>query len=213
MQSIKKNLKTNKMLMDQLKGLELEEDLILELIEKKIVSFKQPINIDIVQEAELTIIELADREKAKEDNQKTVKYRGKTYVFKDTIFIQNDILFNDREDAILLSDALFQSILRCEQEKRNHLWENVIVTGPMSNISNIEMALEELIAKITLPISDNSGYFQATSVRFVKVKDYFPTIREDPRFTSLLGTYILSKVFHSEFLFLGSVSGPKSTHY
>ncbi|KAF9584941.1 hypothetical protein BGW38_004581 [Lunasporangiospora selenospora] len=119
-----------------------------------------------------------------------VEYNGKKLTVGAARYKAIEPLFNPDfvgKRVFTLIDAVHAALFSCKAEKRPSLWEAIIITGGLQG--RIQYEIEK-----SLVISENFGEFQTRDVKFLKVPDYFPTLKDSIVHAGFLGAEIVAKL-------------------
>ncbi|CAG8584429.1 3108_t:CDS:2, partial [Dentiscutata erythropus] len=101
-------------------------------------------------------------------------------------------LLTKKEGILSLPAAIYQAISHCEPDKRNILWENIAFTGGSSLLKGFKDRLEKEL-NVYLYSSNNAGEYQIKEAKFLKLPEYFSTLKEKPELAGYLGAAITAK--------------------
>ncbi|CAG8724396.1 8895_t:CDS:2, partial [Racocetra fulgida] len=122
------------------------------------------------------------------------EYNGRKFTIGPERFQVVEPIFNplliNKVGVLSLSEAIYQAISYCEPDKRNTLWENIAFTGGSSLLK--ERLEKELT--VYLYASDNAGEYQIKEARFLKLPEYFSTLKDRPELAGYLGAVITAKL-------------------
>ncbi|KAI1317506.1 hypothetical protein EDD11_008313 [Mortierella claussenii] len=130
-----------------------------------------------------------------------------------------DPLFNPDlvgKRVLNLIEAIHAAQLACKAEKRQSLWEAIIVTGGSCQVKGLQTRIQSEIED-SLTVSENFGEFQVREVKFLKIPDYFPTLKNSIVHAGFLGSEIVAKlIFPDPRNYINKVdyneSGPSVVH-
>ncbi|CAG8631561.1 4286_t:CDS:2, partial [Paraglomus occultum] len=102
-----------------------------------------------------------------------------------------------KQEILSLSDAIHLAITSCEPDRRQLLFENIVVTGGISLIKGLkERILKELHR--FLSITENAGEFQTRECKCLKIPEYFTAYKDRPDLAGFLGAAIVAKLVFPE---------------
>ncbi|KAG0345239.1 hypothetical protein BG004_003857 [Podila humilis] len=126
----------------------------------------------------------------------SAEYNGKKFTVGSVRYRAADPLFNaDLVDKRVMNtiEAIHAAQYGCKPEKRQALWESIIVTGGTCQIAGLQNRLKSAIEE-SLVVSENFGEYQVREVKFLKVPDYFPSLKDSIAHAGFLGSEIVAKV-------------------
>ncbi|RIB07479.1 actin family [Gigaspora rosea] len=125
-----------------------------------------------------------------------VEFNGRKITIGPERFQVVNPIFNPllmkKEGILSLPEAIYQAISHCEPDKRNILWENIAFTGGSSLFKGFRERLEKEL-NVYLYSSDNSGEYQIKEAKFLKLPEYFSTLKERPELAGYIGAAITAK--------------------
>ncbi|CAG8676333.1 6071_t:CDS:2, partial [Cetraspora pellucida] len=125
------------------------------------------------------------------------EYNGRKFTIGLERFQVAEPIFNpliiNREGVISLPEAIYRVISYCEPDKRTTLWENIAFTGGSSLLKGFKERLEKEL-NVFLYTSDNAGEYQIKEARFLKLPEYFSTLKDRPELVGYLGAVITAKL-------------------
>lgn len=92
-----------------------------------------------------------------------------------------------------LQEAVHATIMKAEVEKRQVLWDNLLLTGGSSLIKGLKARLERELIKL-MPASEVTHEYQPKDCKWLHIPEYIIAYNEAPNFASFLGGAIISKV-------------------
>ncbi|KAG0052775.1 hypothetical protein BGZ83_002129 [Gryganskiella cystojenkinii] len=147
------------------------------------------------------------------------EYNGKMFTVGSARFRAAEPLFNPDlvgKRALNIVEAIHAALLGCKAEKRQSLWEAIIVTGGSCQIAGLQARIQGEIED-SLTVSENFGEFQVREVKFLKIPDYFPALKDSIVHAGFLGSEIVAKlIFPDPRNYINKVdyneSGPSVVH-
>ncbi|KAG0277005.1 hypothetical protein BGZ95_006688 [Linnemannia exigua] len=147
------------------------------------------------------------------------EYNGKKFTVGSVRYKAAEPLFNPdvvgkRVQTII--EAIHAAQYAVKAEKRQSLWESIIVTGGTCQIKGLQARIESELSD-SLAVSENFGEFQVRDVKFLKIPDYFPALKESIVHAGFLGSEIVAKlIFPDPRNYINKVdyneSGPSVVH-
>ncbi|CAG8806559.1 24398_t:CDS:2, partial [Cetraspora pellucida] len=130
------------------------------------------------------------------------EYNGRKFTIGLERFQVVEPIFNphliNREGVLSLPEAIYRAISYCEPDKRATLWENIAFTGGSSLLKGFKERLEKEL-NVFLYTSDNAGEYQIKEARFLKLPEYFSTLKDRPELVGYLGAAITAKIIIQRF--------------
>ncbi|KAF9165505.1 hypothetical protein DFQ26_009884 [Actinomortierella ambigua] len=126
----------------------------------------------------------------------TAEYNGKEFTVGAARYKAVDPLFNvDLTGKAVMNviEAIHAAQLACKAEKRITLWESIVITGGSCQIKGLQGRIQQELEK-SLAVSENFGEYQIRDVRFLKVPDYFPNLKDSIVHAGFLGAEIVAKL-------------------
>ncbi|KAG0074402.1 general RNA polymerase II transcription factor, partial [Podila epicladia] len=123
------------------------------------------------------------------------EYNGKRFTVGSVRYKAVDPLFNPDlvgKRVLNIIDAIHAALYGVKPEKRQALWESIIVTGGSCQIAGLQNRIQSAIED-SLTVSENFGEFQVREVKFLKVPDYFPSLKDSIVHAGFLGSEIVAK--------------------
>ncbi|KAG0351647.1 general RNA polymerase II transcription factor [Podila minutissima] len=147
------------------------------------------------------------------------EYNGKRFTVGSVRYKAVDPLFNPDlvgKRVLNIIDAIHAALYGIKPEKRQALWESIIVTGGSCQIAGLQNRIQSAIED-SLTVSENFGEFQVREVKFLKVPDYFPSLKDSIVHAGFLGSEIVAKlIFPDPRNYINKVdyneSGPSVVH-
>ncbi|KAI8061693.1 actin family [Gongronella butleri] len=181
--------------------------------------------------AAATMDEIADKEANQDEDEDEpsnvpdtaeVEYQGHKFVLGAYRHRVYDPLFKPAlvgVDCLPLQDLMLSVANRCEPpEFRPKLWENVVLTGGCAQIRGLRRRVRSDVGGL-LPISENHGDTQTTTIGFLRIPDYFTVLKteQNQQYTTWLGGEIVAKlIFIDSKNYVSKVdyneSGPSVVH-
>ncbi|KAG0036962.1 general RNA polymerase II transcription factor [Podila clonocystis] len=147
------------------------------------------------------------------------EYNGKRFTVGSVRYKAVDPLFNPDlvgKRVLNIIDAIHAALYGVKPEKRQALWESIIVTGGSCQIAGLQNRIQSAIED-SLTVSENFGEFQVREVKFLKIPDYFPSLKDSIVHAGFLGSEIVAKlIFPDPRNYINKVdyneSGPSVVH-
>ncbi|KAG0373616.1 hypothetical protein BGX24_011463 [Mortierella sp. AD032] len=147
------------------------------------------------------------------------EYNGKKFTVGSVRYKAAEPLFNPdvvgkRVQTII--EAIHAAQYAVKAEKRQSLWESIIITGGTCQIKGLQSRIESELSD-SLAVSENFGEFQVRDVKFLKIPDYFPSLKDSIVHAGFLGSEIVAKlIFPDPRNYINKVdyneSGPSVVH-
>ncbi|KAG0334421.1 general RNA polymerase II transcription factor [Podila horticola] len=147
------------------------------------------------------------------------EYNGKKFTVGSIRYKAVDPLFNPDlvgKRVLNIIEAIHAALYGVKPEKRQALWESIIVTGGSCQIPGLQNRIQSAIEE-SLTVSENFGEFQVREVKFLKIPDYFPSLKDSIVHAGFLGSEIVAKlIFPDPRNYINKVdyneSGPSVVH-
>ncbi|CAG8551777.1 4957_t:CDS:2 [Funneliformis mosseae] len=126
-----------------------------------------------------------------------LEYHGKKFTVGPERFHVAEPIFDtlliNRQGVLSLTEAIYLAIYSCEPDKRNTLWENIVLTGGSSLMKGLKERIKNDLAPY-FTFSDNTGEYQVKEAKFLKVPDYFTNLKDRQDLAGFLGASITAKL-------------------
>ncbi|CAG8457169.1 4529_t:CDS:2 [Ambispora gerdemannii] len=151
---------------------------------------------------------------------KEIEYHGKRFTINTERLQPAQPSFNPslvgKDEVASLPDAIHLAISSCDLEKRNILWENIVLTGGSSLIKGFRERLQKELDKYS-SVTANAGDSQYKEVKFIKIPEYVSDFKERQDLAAFLGASMVAKlVFGDPKNFISKVdyneTGPTVVH-
>ncbi|KAF8941498.1 actin family [Dissophora ornata] len=168
---------------------------------------------------ESSVCQVLGRDEKENKNRAQTEYNGKKFSVGPARFKAFDPLFNPDlvgKRVLNIVEAIHAAQLGCKGEKRQPLWEAMVVTGGSCQVKGLQARLQAEI-EYSLTVSENFGEYQSREVKFLKIPDYFPALKDSIVHAGFLGSEIVAKlIFPDPRNYINKVdyneSGPSVVH-
>ncbi|KAG0364967.1 actin-domain-containing protein [Gamsiella multidivaricata] len=165
------------------------------------------------------VCQVLGRDEKESKNRAQAEYNGKKFTVGSARYKAYDPLFNPDligKRVLNIIEAIHAAQLGCKAEKRQSLWEAIILTGGSCQIKGLQARVQAEIEE-SLTVSENFGEFQVREVKFLKIPDYFPELKDSIVHAGFLGSEIVAKlIFPDPRNYINKVdyneSGPSVVH-
>ncbi|KAF9913194.1 hypothetical protein EC991_003654 [Linnemannia zychae] len=182
--------------------------------------YGEPLDLEFARHLkESGICQVLNKDEKESKTRVQAEYNGKKFTVGSARYRAVEPLFNP--DVVgkrvqTLIEAIHAAQYAIKAEKRASLWEAIIVTGGTCQIKGLQARIESELAD-SLAVSENFGEFQVRDVKFLKIPDYFPALKDSIVHAGFLGSEIVAKlIFPDPRNYINKVdyneSGPSVVH-
>ncbi|KAG9070775.1 hypothetical protein KI688_008315 [Linnemannia hyalina] len=182
--------------------------------------YGEPLDLEFARHLkESGICQVLNKDEKENKTRAQAEYNGKKFTVGSVRYKAVEALFNPDlvgKRVQTLIEAIHAAQYACKAEKRQSLWESIIVTGGTCQIKGLQSRIESALSE-SLAVSENFGEFQVRDVKFLKVPDYFPALKDSIVHAGFLGSEIVAKlIFPDPRNYINKVdyneSGPSVVH-
>ncbi|GJJ73672.1 actin-related protein 9 [Entomortierella parvispora] len=182
--------------------------------------YGEPLDLEFARYLkESDICQVLGKDEKESKTRAQAEYKGKTFTVGSARYKVAEPLFNPDlvgKRILNIVEAIHAAQLGCKAEKRQSLWESIIVTGGSCQIAGLQARIQSEIEE-SLTVSENFGEFQVREVKFLKIPDYFPALKDSIVHAGFLGSEIVAKlIFPDPRNYINKVdyneSGPSVVH-
>ncbi|KAF9924160.1 hypothetical protein FBU30_005828 [Linnemannia zychae] len=182
--------------------------------------YGEPLDLEFARHLkESGVCQVLTKDEKENKTRVQAEYNGKKFTVGSVRYRAAEPLFNPdlvgkRVQNII--DAVHAAQFAIKAEKRPSLWEAIIVTGGTCQIKGLQSRIERELQE-SLAVSENFGEFQMRDVKFLKIPDYFPALKDSIVHAGFLGSEIVAKlIFPDPRNYINKVdyneSGPSVVH-
>ncbi|KAG0314379.1 hypothetical protein BGZ99_008169 [Dissophora globulifera] len=199
------------------------DDYLLQLLKadaQLVREYGEPLDLEFARYLkESGVCQVLGRDEKENKNRAQAEYNGKKFTVGSARYKAYNPLFNADlvgKRVLNLVEAIHASQLACKGEKRQQLWEAMVITGGSCQIKGLQSRIQGEIED-SLTVSENFGEYQVREVKFLKVPDYFPALKDSIVHAGFLGSEIVAKlIFPDPRNYINKVdyneSGPSVVH-
>ncbi|KAF9175899.1 hypothetical protein BGX21_010700 [Mortierella sp. AD011] len=182
--------------------------------------YGEPLDLEFARHLkESSVCQVLCKDEKESKNRVQAEYNGKEFTVGSARYKAYEPLFNPdlvRKRALNIIEAIHAAQFGCKAEKRQSLWEAMIITGGSCQVKGLQSRIQSEIED-SLTVSENFGEFQVREVRFLKIPDYFPALKDSIVDAGFLGSEIVAKlIFPDPRNYINKVdyneSGPSVVH-
>ncbi|KAF9349496.1 hypothetical protein BGX26_012226 [Mortierella sp. AD094] len=182
--------------------------------------YGEPLDLEFARHLkESSVCQVLGKDEKESKNRAQAEYNGKEFTVGNARYKAYEPLFNPDlvgKRVLNVIEAIHAAQLGCKAEKRQSLWEAIIVTGGSCQVKGLQSRIQSEIED-SLTVSENFGEFQVREVKFLKIPDYFPALKDSIVDAGFLGSEIVAKlIFPDPRNYINKVdyneSGPSVVH-
>ncbi|KAF9097636.1 hypothetical protein BGX29_007998 [Mortierella sp. GBA35] len=182
--------------------------------------YGEPLDLEFARHLkESGVCQVLGKDEKENKTRAQAEYNGKKFTIGSVRYKAAEPLFNPDlvgKRVQTLIEAIHAAQYTCKAEKRQSLWESIIVTGGTCQIKGLQARIERELSD-SLAVSENFGEFQVRDVKFLKIPDYFPALKDSIVHAGFLGSEIVAKlIFPDPRNYINKVdyneSGPSVVH-
>ncbi|KAG0024015.1 hypothetical protein BGZ80_006666 [Entomortierella chlamydospora] len=182
--------------------------------------YGEPLDLEFARHLkESSVCQVLGKDEKENKNRAQAEYNGKEFTVGSARYKAYEPLFNPDlvgKRVLNIIEAIHAAQLGCKAEKRQSLWEAIIVTGGSCQVKGLQSRIQSEIED-SLTVSENFGEFQVREVKFLKIPDYFPALKDSIVDAGFLGSEIVAKlIFPDPRNYINKVdyneSGPSVVH-
>ncbi|KAF9437389.1 hypothetical protein BGZ76_000924 [Entomortierella beljakovae] len=182
--------------------------------------YGEPLDLEFARYLkESSVCQVLGRDEKEVKARAQAEYNGKQFTVGNARYKAYEPLFNPDlvgKRTLNIIEAIHAAQFGCKAEKRQSLWESIIVTGGSCQVKGLQSRLQGEIEE-SLAVSENFGEFQIREIKFLKIPDYFPALKDSIVHTGFLGSEIVAKlIFPDPRNYINKVdyneSGPSVVH-
>ncbi|KAG0250030.1 general RNA polymerase II transcription factor [Mortierella polycephala] len=182
--------------------------------------YGEPLDLEFARHLkESNICQVLTKDEKESKNRVQAEYNGKKFTVGSARYKATEPLFNPDlvgKRVLNIIETIHAAQFGCKAEKRQSLWESIIVTGGSCQIKGLQARIQSEIEE-SLAVSENFGEFQVREVKFLKIPDYFPALKDSIVHAGFLGSEIVAKlIFPDPRNYINKVdyneSGPSVVH-
>ncbi|KAF9188446.1 hypothetical protein BGZ50_001345 [Haplosporangium sp. Z 11] len=182
--------------------------------------YGEPLDLEFARYLkESNVCQVLTKDEKENKNRVQAEYNGKKFTVGSARYKVAEPLFNPDlvgKRVLNIVESIHAAQFGCKAEKRQSLWESIIVTGGSCQIKGLQARIQSEIEE-SLAVSENFGEFQVREVKFLKVPDYFPALKDSLVHAGFLGSEIVAKlIFPDPRNYINKVdyneSGPSVVH-
>ncbi|CAO3571378.1 unnamed protein product [Mortierella alpina] len=124
------------------------------------------------------------------------EYNGKKFTVGSARYKLVEPLFNADlvgKRVLNIVEAINAAQLNCKADKRQSLWDTMILTGGCCRIKGLQGRIQSAVEE-SMSISENFGDWQGRDVKFLKMPEYFPALKDSTVHAGFLGSEIVAKL-------------------
>ncbi|KAF9953017.1 hypothetical protein BGZ70_000395 [Mortierella alpina] len=124
------------------------------------------------------------------------EYNGKKFTVGSARYKLVEPLFNADlvgKRVLNIVEAINAAQLNCKADKRQSLWDTMILTGGCCRIRGLQGRIRSAVEE-SMSISENFGDWQGRDVKFLKMPEYFPALKDSTVHAGFLGSEIVAKL-------------------
>ncbi|KAK3828784.1 MAG: actin family [Benniella sp.] len=182
--------------------------------------YGEPLDLEFARHLkESGVCQVLGKDERENKSRAQAEYNGKSFTVGSARYKAYDPLFNPDlvgKRVLNIIEAIHAAQFGCKAEKRQSLWEAIIVTGGSCQVKGLQTRLQGEIED-SLSVSENFGEFQIREVKFLKIPEYFPALKDSIVHAGFLGSEIVAKlIFPDPRNYINKVdyneSGPSVVH-
>ncbi|KAF9128137.1 hypothetical protein BGW39_005325 [Mortierella sp. 14UC] len=182
--------------------------------------YGEPLDLEFARHLkESGVCQVLNKDEKESKTRAQAEYNGKKFTVGSARYRAAEPLFNPEvvgKRVQTLIEAIHAAQYAIKAEKRALLWEAIIVTGGTCQIKGLQARIESELSD-SLAVSENFGEFQVRDVKFLKIPDYFPSLKDSIVHAGFLGSEIVAKlIFPDPRNYINKVdyneSGPSVVH-
>ncbi|KAF9101782.1 hypothetical protein BGX27_011336 [Mortierella sp. AM989] len=182
--------------------------------------YGEPLDLEFARYLkESGVCQVLEKDEKESKNRVQAEYNGKQFTVGNARYKAFEPLFNPDlvgKRVLNIVEAIHAAQLGCKAEKRQSLWEAIIITGGSCQVKGLQTRIQGEIEN-SLTVSENFGEFQVREVKFLKIPDYFPALKDSIVDAGFLGSEIVAKlIFPDPRNYINKVdyneSGPSVVH-
>ncbi|KAF9961663.1 hypothetical protein BGZ72_002495 [Mortierella alpina] len=124
------------------------------------------------------------------------EYNGRKFTVGSARYKLAEPLFNSdlvKKRVLNIVEAINAAQLNCKADKRQSLWDTMILTGGCCQIKGLQGRIQSAVEE-SMSISENFGDWQGRDVKFLKMPEYFPALKDSTVHAGFLGSEIVAKL-------------------
>ncbi|KAF9206133.1 hypothetical protein BGZ49_002960 [Haplosporangium sp. Z 27] len=182
--------------------------------------YGEPLDLEFARHLkESSVCQVLGKDEKEQKNRAQAEYNGKEFTVGSARYKAYEPLFDPDlvgKRVLNIIEAIHAAQLGCKAEKRQSLWEAIIVTGGSCQVNGLQSRIQSEIED-SLTVSENFGEFQVREVKFLKIPDHFPALKDSIVDAGFLGSEIVAKlIFPDPRNYINKVdyneSGPSVVH-
>ncbi|KAG9323988.1 hypothetical protein KVV02_007310 [Mortierella alpina] len=145
---------------------------------------------------ESDVCQVLSKDEKESKTRAQAEYNGKKFTVGSARYKLAEPLFNSDlvgKRVLNIVEAINAAQLNCKADKRQSLWDTMILTGGCCQIKGLQGRIQSAVEE-SMSISENFGDWQGRDVKFLKMPEYFPALKNSTVHAGFLGSEIVAKL-------------------